>query len=170
LLDYFREVVLVDTEYRPRGNGLQEVRSVCALELGTGQEHRLWADSPVLCPYPLSEDCLFVAHYASAELLSHDSLGWPRPANVLDTCVEFAAMTAGKRRKDQGRSLVAALTYLGLSHIDQEEKDDMRALALMERHSHEYTSVERSELIRYCWSDVEGVAELLAVLEEFLCK
>jgi hypothetical protein len=89
---------------------------------------------------------------------------------VLDTCVEFAAMTAGKRRKDQGRSLVAALTYLGLSHIDQEEKDDMRALALMERHSHEYTSVERSELIRYCWSDVEGVAELLAVLEEFLCK
>jgi hypothetical protein len=105
LFNHFREVVLVDTEFRPRGDGTQEVRCVCALELGSGREHRLWCDAPTPCPYPVDLGSLFVAHYASAELLSHDSLGWARPANVLDTCVELSAMTAGKRRLDQRRSL-----------------------------------------------------------------
>src|SRR5579864_4258451 len=121
LLNYFREVVLVDTEFRPRGDGTQEVRCVCALELNSGREHRLWCDAPVPCPYPLDSDCILVAHYASAEIVSHDSLDWQRPVNVLDTCVEFSAMTAGKRCKDQFRNLSAALTYFSLPHIEQEE-------------------------------------------------
>ena len=170
LLNYFHEVVLADTEFRPRGDGLQEVRCVCALELGSGREHRLWCDAPTPCPYPVDARCLFVAHYASAELLSHGSLGWPQPANVLDTCVEFAAMTAGKRRKDQGRSLPAALTYLHLPHIEQEEKDEMRALALVDKRNHEYTPAERAALVNYCWSDVAGMAALLTVLEGHLCQ
>lgn len=169
LLNYFREVVLVDTEFRPRGDGTQEVRCVCALELASGQEHRLWCDVPAPCPYPIGSDSLFVAHYASAELTSHDSLGWVRPENILDTCVEFSAMTAGRRRQDQGRSLPAALTYLSLQHIEQEEKDAMRALALTDRRNREYSVQERIALLDYCWSDVAGMAALLSSLEGYLC-
>lgn len=169
LLNYFREVVLVDTEFRPRGDGTQEVRCVCALELASGREHRLWCDAPVPCPYPVDLGSLFVAHYASAELLSHASLGWARPANVLDTCVEFTAMTAGMRRQDQGRSLPAALTYFSLPHIDQEEKDEMRALALADKRNHEFDVAERTALLDYCWSDVVGMGNLLTRLEGFLC-
>lgn len=170
LLNYFREVVLADTEFRPRGDGTQEVRCVCALELASGREHRLWCDAPAPCPYPVDPDSLFVAHYASAEILSHDSLGWDRPENVLDTCVEFSALTAGQRRPDQGRGLSAALTYLSLPHIDQEEKDEMRALALLDKRNIEFAPAERSALINYCWSDVAGVAALLDRLEVYLCK
>lgn len=169
LLNHFREVVLVDTEFRPCGDGTQEVRCVCALELASGREHRLWCDAPALCPYPIDLGSLFVAHYASAELLSHDSLGWTRPANVLDTCVEFAAMTAGMRRPDQGRSLPGALTYFSLPHIDQEEKDEMRALALVDKRNHDFDKAERSALLDYCWSDVVGIVNLLTRLESFLC-
>jgi hypothetical protein len=169
LLNYFREVVLVDTEFRPRGDGTQEVRCVCALELASGREHRLWCDAPAPCPYPADLGSLFVAHYASAELLSHDSLGWARPANVLDTCVEFSAMTAGMRRQDQGRSLPAALTYFSLPHIDQEEKDEMRALALANKRNQEFDTAERTALLDYCWSDVVGMGNLLTRLGGFLC-
>jgi DNA polymerase I len=169
LLNYFREVVLVDTEFRPRGDGTQEVRCVCALELASGREHRLWCDGPAPCPYPIDDDSLFVAHYASAELISHDSLGWVRPKNILDTCVEFSAMTAGRRRKDQGRGLSAALTYFSLPHIDQEEKDEMRDLALVDKRNYEFGAAERAALLDYCWSDIAGTAALLTTLEDFLC-
>ena len=169
LLDYFREVVLVDTEFRPHGNGLLEVRCVCALELRSGIEHRIWCDHKILCPYPLASDCVLVAHYASAELLSHASLGWPLPENVIDTCVEFSAMTAGARRKDQGRSLVGALTYFGLDHIDATEKDEMRELALADKYTANYTAQERTALLNYCWSDVRGLLSLSPKLESFLC-
>jgi hypothetical protein len=58
-----------------------------------------------------------------------------RTANVLDTCVEFSAMTAGMRRLDQRRSLPAALTYFSLPHIDQEEKDESRVSSLCSKKS-----------------------------------
>jgi hypothetical protein len=111
-----------------------------------------------------------VAHYASAELLSHASLGWPLPENVIDTCVEFSAMTAGIRRKDQGRSLVGALTYFGLDHIDATEKDEMRELAIADKNTSDYTAQERTALLSYCMSDVRGLQSLLPKLEDFLCS
>ena len=170
LLDYFREVVLVDTEFRPRGDGFLDVRCVCALELRSGIEHRIWCDQNLPCPYLLDAGCAFVSHYASAELLSHISLGWPLPENIIDTCVEFSAMTAGVRRKDQGRSLLASLQYFGLDHIDATEKDEMRALALADKGSAEYLPQERAALLDYCMSDVRSLQRLLPKLEGFLCS
>lgn len=168
LLNYFDEIVVVDSEYRPAGDGTQEVRCVCALELNCGREHRLWIDAPVQCPYPLGEHSLFVAHYASAELLTHDSLGWPRPVSVLDTRSEFAAATSGKRLGDQKLGLVNALKYFDLPHLHQYEKDDMRSLSLADRRNSEYTFAERDALLKYCWSDVDGAVRLLAALEDWL--
>jgi DNA polymerase-1 len=169
LLDYFGEVVVADSEYRSQGDGTHEVRCVCAIELGSGREHRVWVDGSTVCPYPVDDRSLLVAHYASAELVTHDALGWPRPFNVLDTCVEFSAATAGKRRRDLGRGLVDALMYFNLPHLDHHEKDEMQALALADRRNNEYTSEERSALLEYCWSDVAGAARLLGVLEGYLC-
>jgi hypothetical protein len=169
LLNHFREVVLVDTEFRPRGDATQEVRCVCALELGSRREHRLWCDAPTPCPYPIDGESLFVAHYASAELISHNSLGWQRPENILDTCVEFSAATAGARHKGERRNLSSALIYMSLPHIDQDEKDEMRALALLDKRNCDYSPSQRADLIDYCWSDVKGVTSLLAALEGHLC-
>lgn len=171
LLTYFTELVVVDSEFRTRGNGTQEVRCVCALELGSGKAHRSWIDDDhSVCPYPTGGDKLFIAHYAVAELLTHDSLGWPRPTHILDTCVEFSAATAGVRRRDQGRTLVDALLYMNLPHLGQHEKDGMRALAMADRRNDEYAEDERQALLDYCWSDVVGTATLLGSLEACLCR
>jgi hypothetical protein len=70
LLDYFSEVVIVDSEFRPDGRGGQEVRCIVAKELRSQNVHRVWIDGPMVCPYPVGTDALFVAHHASAELLA----------------------------------------------------------------------------------------------------
>lgn len=169
LLNYFREIVLCDTEFRSLGDGLVSVRCVCALELNSGKEHRLWIEGGEGCPYQTGEDVLFVAHYASAECISHQSLSWPIPTNILDTCIEFSALTCGKRGKGQSRSLVGALTYYKLSHIESDEKQEMRELAMADKPNSEYSEKEREALIDYCWSDIESLKNLLPKLEPSLC-
>lgn len=170
LLDYFGEIVLADTEFRVRGNGLYDVRCICALELRSGKQHRVWTEPGIACPYPLGSDSLFIAYYASAELLSHQSLGWPLPVNVIDLCIEFSATTSGRRDKSQGRSLVAALMYFRLGHIEATEKDDMRALAMSDKPTSDYTPTEREALLDYCASDVTSLKKLLPMLEPFLLE
>ena len=64
LLDFFSEVVIADSEFRQDGRGGQEVRCIVAKELRSQNVHRMWIDSPIVCPYPVGADALFVAHYA----------------------------------------------------------------------------------------------------------
>jgi DNA polymerase-1 len=168
LLDYFREVVLCDTEFRTRGNGLVEVRCVCALELRSGRAHRVWIDRKMRCPYPIGDRTLFVAHYASAEVLSHISLGWEIPRNILDSCVEFSRVTCGSRGKDVKRSLLGALKFFHIDSIEMEAKQELRGLAMAAKRNRDYTADERARLLDYCWSDVEALRKLLPKLEPFL--
>ena len=172
LLDYFREVVIADTEFRLRGDGSQEVRCVCAIELRSGIEHRLWCEPGVKCPYPTDGECAFIAHYASAEALSHLSLGWPLPANVIDTYIEFSHMLNGKLMSRKECGLLAALTYLKLDHIAAEEKDEMRDVVLEDRRNESYSEQERADILEYCFSDCDGVKRLLNSprMEKYLCK
>jgi hypothetical protein len=170
LLDYFSEVVIADSEFRPDGRGGQEVRCIAAKELRSQRVHRVWIDGPIVCPYPVGADALFVAHYASSELLSHQALGWPCPVHVLDSCIEYHAMTCGLRHKDQGRSLVDALVFLRLPHIAQTAKDEMRDLVLEDKRNYDFSVEERESILNYCESDVDGLAALLVYLEAYLCR
>ena len=79
-------------------------------------------------------------------------------------------MTAGVRRKDQGRSLVDALQYCGLEHITATEKDEMRSLAVADKTTASYSLSERTALLDYCMSDVSSLQRLLPKLEVFLCS
>jgi hypothetical protein len=169
LLNYFREVVLVDTEFRSLGDGRVLVRCVCAFELRSGREHRLWVKGRARCPYPIDRETLFVAHYASAEIASHHSLGWPAPANVLDTCVEFSALTSGLRGRDQHRTLLGDLKWFHIDSLTVEAKQGMRDLAVEDRQNEDYRPAERRALLDYCWGDVEALRKLLSKLEPCLC-
>jgi hypothetical protein len=173
LKGHFREVVLVDSEFRSTGNGLYLVRCVCAKQLVSGKETRLWIsdEQRARCPYPVSPDTLFVAHYASAELITHMSLGWKLPSRILDTCVVFGAATAGLRRgakSGEGRGMVDALRWYNEDTLSQTEKTEMRDLCLRPLRNSEFTTAERKALIDYCWSDVAGLEKLLPHLEEWL--
>jgi hypothetical protein len=169
LLNCFREIVLVDTEFRSLGNGFVRVRCVCALELSSGREHRLWIEGNPRCPYPIDGQTLFVSHYASAEIISHKSLCWPTPSNVLDTCIEFSALTSGLRGKDIKRSLIGALRFFHIDSLDVSAKQELRNLAMADKRNKDYTWEERADIVRYCWADVQALRKLLPKLEPYLC-
>ena len=132
--------------------------AMVAKELRSGQEWRLWrGDFGPQPPFPTGPDSLFVAYYASAELGCFRALGWPMPANVLDLFTEFRARTNGTDWLE-GRSLLAALQYYGLSTIGSEHKENMRQLILR---GGPWTAQEKADILDYNAGDVYDLERLL---------
>lgn len=130
----------------------------------------MWVDGRrIRCPYPIDDRTLFVAHYASAEVSAHKALAWPIPTNILDTCIEFSALTSGLRGKGEGRSLLGALRYFHIHTLKDEEKNEIRELAMMAKANDRYTPDERRALLEYCMDDVVRLKKVLRKLEPFLC-
>ena len=68
-----------------------------AREYYSGQLQRLWLDgiAKPVCPFPLGENNLYVAYYASAEMGCHLALDWTLPDYPLDLFCEFRCQTNG---------------------------------------------------------------------------
>jgi len=130
---------------------------LAAQELRTGRIIRLWQDEFTSePPFRTDEGALFVAYAADAELKCFKVLGWPMPARILDLLVEFGARTSGI--DGQGRGLLDALAFHGLSHISKEQKQAGRALVLK---GPPWTPAERRDVLDYCQGDVEPMGPLL---------
>lgn len=97
-IDVFREIWVVDFEFRAASGERPDPICLVAQEVNTGREIRLWEDELKTgqCPYSTGHDSLVVAYYASAEMGCHLALGWPMPVNVLDLYAEFRVETNGK--------------------------------------------------------------------------
>ena len=161
----FREIVAVDFEFQSPDGERPVPVCVVAHELVSGRRHRLMLteNPPENPPYPVGDDVLFVAYYASAELGCHMALGWELPTYVLDLYVEFRNLTNGLELPS-GKSLLGALVYHGLDAMDAVEKDYMRQLAMR---GAPYTEEESLALLDYCESDVVALDKLLnAMLPE----
>jgi DNA polymerase-1 len=157
----FEEVWLVDFEFvAPPGERPDPV-CLCALELKSGRQLRLWrhefGDRP---PYRTDAGSLFVAYYASAELGCHRALGWPMPERILDLFTEFRAATNGLPTV-AGNSLLGALAHYGLSGMGAVEKGDMRNLILR---GGPWDHRERQAILDYCMADVDALARLLLAM------
>ena len=102
-----------------------------------------------------------------AELGCFLALGWPLPARVLDLYVEFRVETNGLSLPC-GRGLLGALQWHRIAHIDADDKDEMRQLAMR---GGDYTAAERKPLIDYCATDVAALGRLLpAMLPAILAR
>ncbi len=158
----FREIVAVDFEFQSFDGERPVPVCVVAHELVSGRRHRMMLtdNPPENPPYPVGDDVLFVAYYASAELGCHLALGWELPAWVLDLYIEFRNLTNGLELPS-GRSLLGALVYHGLDGMDAVEKDNMRQLAMR---GAPYTDEEALALLDYCESDVIALEKLLAAM------
>ena len=159
----FREVSLVDFEFRAAQGEPPVPICLVVRELCAGRVRRLWADDLMACktaPYPTGADSLVVAYYASAEMLCHLALGWPLPANVLDLFTEFRAATNGLATPC-GAGLLGALAYYGLPGVEDAHKKTMRELALR---GGPWTQEERQDLLDYCETDVVALQRLLPVM------
>jgi DNA polymerase family A len=169
----YRHVMAADFEFEFGGHASfddasrsgERPRPVCmvARELRTGQEWRMWRNellASTRAPFPVGPDSVFIAYYASAELICFRALGWPKPANILDLFVEFRDRTNGLE-VPAGRGLVGALTYFGLDTIGSQEKDDLRKRILA---GGPWSANDQIEISNYCATDVDALARLLPAM------
>jgi DNA polymerase I len=143
----FHEVWAVDFEFIAEPGERPVPVCLVARELRTDRLLRIWqhefGDRP---PYPIDDDTLFVAYYASAELGCHRALGWPAPARILDLFTEFRALTNGLP-VPAGNGLIGALIACGLDHLSVTAKEEMRALVIR---GGPWTADERAAVLDYC--------------------
>jgi hypothetical protein len=161
VLDTFREVVVVDTEFAITPGNRPTPVCLVAHELRSGRRVRIWQNQfgPVP-PYTTGPDVLFVAFYASAELGCYRVLGWLMPERILDLFCEFRARTNGLDTP-AGNGLLGALTYFGLDGMGAAEKDMMRKLLLR---GGPWSEAERTAILDYCQEDVLALERLLSAM------
>src|SRR6516165_4837643 len=157
----YREIWAADFEFEAGSGERPDPVCLCARELRSGREIRLWRgqfDSAP--PYPTDADSLFVAYYASAELGCHLALGWPMPARILDLFTEFRCGTNGLT-VPAGNGLIGALTAFGLDTVGATEKKEMQEAIGNGTWPGRYTP---EEILDYCMGDVDALARLLPVM------
>jgi hypothetical protein len=161
VLDTFREVVIVDTEFVSTPGNRPIPVCLVAHELRSRRRVRIWRDQfgPVP-PYATGRDVLFVAYYAPAELGCYRVLGWPMPERILDLFCEFRARTNGLNTP-AGNSLLGALAYFGLDGTGAIEKKEMQEAIGSGTWEGRFS---RQEILDYCESDVVALARLLPAM------
>jgi DNA polymerase I len=157
----FREIWAVDFEFIANPGDRPITVCLVAKELRSGRLVRLWRDEfGKRPPYPITDDSLFIAYYASTELGCHLALDWPTPAHILDLCAEFRDHTSGQA-VPAGRSLIGTLIYHHLDHIGANEKNEMRDLVMR---GGPWTDQERIDILGYCQTDVDALKRLLPAM------
>lgn len=159
-LSSFREIWSLDFEFVQADGGLPVPVCLVAKELKSNRLVRLWQDQLQQPPFSLGPDSLFVAYFSSAEWSCFLSLGWPLPVRILDLYAEFRCLTSGLPRPC-GSSLLGAMAYFGLDALDAAEKDAMRNLIMA---GGPWSDQQRSDILSYCQTDVDAVAQLLPAM------
>lgn len=161
-LGMFREIWLVDFEFRAEAGDRPEPICLVGHELRSDRVLRVWEDELLAMtkpPYSIDRETLFVAYYASAELSCHLALGWHLPERVLDLFVEFRNLRNGHPPPPAGGwSLLGALRSFGLSTIGADEKESMRQRAVR---GGPWADGEPASMLDYCESDVLALKKLL---------
>ena len=171
MLDSFTTgVYAFDFEYHPvngvEGNSPDPVCLV-VLDLKTGVTCRYFREqlqAMEVAPFDTGPDSIWVSFYAPAEMDCFIQLGWPLPDNVLDLFVEFRNLTNG-RTLPHGASLLGAMAYYGLASIAPAEKVAMRDLILSRG---PWSEKQESEILDYCQSDVDALAQLFFKMEPLI--
>ena len=165
--DSFREIVVLDTEYRSRPGDRPEPVALVAHMLRSRRVARYFADelrALRASPLPDGPDVLYVAFAAQAEWGVYLALGWELPRNVVDLLPEFRlkvnwALPKAARIKflPHGTSLVGAMAYYQLPFMSESEKDIERSLILRDG---PWSPDERARILDYCEQDVDATARL----------
>ena len=159
----FRSVWACDFEYRLQAGEHPWPVCMCARELRTGQEMRLWRDDLLAlpqAPFDIGPDAVMIAYAAAAELSCFLELGWRLPVNVIDLFAEHRVDTNGVELIG-GNGLLNALAIRGLAHIDAGEKQAMRDLIINQT---SWTPEQQREILDYCMSDCTALAALLPAM------
>jgi hypothetical protein len=167
LLNRFREIVLVDTEFVSRPGELYQPVCLAYKELRSRRTGALFYDelgpSP---PHAHGADVLFMC-FTGAEPEFYLSVGWPVDCALLDLRVEgihqtnFAFSRGDPRRQKLPRSLISFLRINGIEDGDEARKDALRKRIMQ---GPPFTTEERGVILRYCLGDVLLLEKLSEVL------
>ena len=163
----FRKIWFIDFEYGQGDSGLPEPRCLVAKELHSKNVEQKWFGKAGAHDSIFDRDdpnSLIVSFYAPAELSCFLALDWKFPRFILDLFVEFRNLTNGLKLPS-GNSLIGALSYFDLPHLDSADKTSMRDLALR---GGDYTKSEREALLVYCQSDVEATEALFNKMRDLI--
>lgn len=162
-LERYTQIWVIDFEFNQRGREGNPPNPVCAVaqELNSQRVVRLWGrelDNP---PFDLTDhEVLSIGFYFPAESGCITTLGWGRPANIIDLFAEFRTFTNGLRLP-QGNDLLGACAYFGINAMSASEKHDMRDLILR---GEPFSSEEKQEILKYCSGDVFATSKLFAAM------
>jgi hypothetical protein len=155
----YRRLICLDTEFRARGDP-HRGWCLCALDLRSGEEWRLWLDGYIgPPPFLMDADTLFIAFVAGAEIATCLARQWPAPARVFDLFQEFRLISNTGLRGDP-HSLEDAAAYFHISMVSHAAKKAMRDEAIGRL---DWPDEKRRELTAYCAEDT------LATARVFLC-
>jgi DNA polymerase-1 len=154
----YTQIYVMDFEFVAEPGAQPVPVCLVARELISNKLIRLWQDElgpeP---PFPIDDDTLFVAYFASAEIGCFLALGWPVPTRILDLYTEFRNATNGLPLAG-GRSYLSALAEHGIASITKEQKTTERDLVIG---GGPWSTTERRRILDYCQTDVDPLGALL---------
>ncbi|MCA1365813.1 hypothetical protein I6F15_00090 [Bradyrhizobium sp. BRP14] len=162
----YRQIWVLDFEFRAPPGHLPDVVCLCAREMLSGRSLRLWADELGVCPFETGADCLFVGFYVSAELGCFKALGWPTPKRIVDLYAEYRLIANG-RHLPGGSGLLGAMLNFGLESMAPAEKKQLRDRIMQ---GPPYSNEDRQAILDYCMADVDATALLLETMEPWIAS
>jgi DNA polymerase-1 len=159
-------IIVLDTEFVSRDDEGENPIPVClcARELHSGKEWRLWQDELFSLrqpPFPIDASTLCVAYSSPAEWGVFRQLKWAMPQRILDLYVEFRNALNGYRPLAGNWKLISAMAHYGLDPLDAVEKKEMIDLILR---GGPWSHDERTAILNYCFQDVTATAALLKAM------
>lgn len=146
----FHHLWICDTEFLAPPGEIPTPICLVAYDLVSGRCVKQWLEG-VPAPDPFYGDRSLVAAYqASAEMGTFLSLGWGRPAHILDPYVEFLLMKNGLVDLKES-SLLAACLVFGIDGGDAALKETMRQRIL---EGPPYSKEDQQKILDYCETDV----------------
>jgi hypothetical protein len=162
-LSDFRTIWVVDTEYSAPAGELPSIHCLVAREVHTGELVRMKDTDLMVAPEPPFDTggaSLIVGYYLPAEFSCFLQLGWNRPVNSLDLCIEYKRHRSGIA-DGQPRDLVGALTHFDLLNWIPLNKDHWRDVAIR---GGPFPDTVMEGLLDYCQQDVDATIELLKMM------
>src|SRR5215472_6964338 len=156
----FREVWVIDTEFRAPPGERPDPVCMVGREYHSGRTFRLFRDDlrrRLTAPFDAGPDTLVVAYFASAELGVFLALGWPLPRNVICLFAEHRAETNGLQLP-LGNALIDAAAMRGLPAMQAAAKEAGRRLVIGQT---SWSPAEAAEILAYCTADVDLTTALL---------
>jgi hypothetical protein len=158
--------IFLDFEFYPRIGCNPQPICVTWFDYAVSKEGRmwLWGETPP-CPFPMTEDTVFIAYNIAAEISCFLALGWPLPTNAIDLWLEYVQhrntlpaeeprYRSGKKIpiKRPAKDILSAMRHFHLGAGPKDVKANFQARAIQ---GPPWTAQDMIDLPAYCQTDTD---------------